>query len=180
MLVLRSADIGTGFSARATQTGRLAAAEAPQAVAGGLAEKLAHWGKTGGFRVDLVRRLSPAGLQEGPLEVVSSASVYPSERGARAAFDYARKSLVPAAYAPLALAFRLGEQARQYVRQGPSVLGAMLVYFVVWRERNVNASLVIIGRVGVVSAFDVAPLARKQDARIRAALRARVPATLAL
>jgi hypothetical protein len=47
----------------------------------------------------------------------------------------------------------------------------MLQYRLLWRERNVDASIEITGRVGVVSAADVAPLARRQDARIRAALR---------
>jgi len=43
----------------------------------------------------------------------------------------------------------------------------------VWREHDVDASIVVTGRVGVVSAADVAPLARRQEARIRTALRLR-------
>jgi hypothetical protein len=170
-LVLRPADVGKGFSVRSRETGRRATAEAPISRPRGLLERLARWGKIGGCQVDLVRRLSAAALQEGPLEVVSSASVYRTGSGARAAFAYARRSLVPAAYAPLPLGFRLGQEARQYVRGGPSAVGTLLVYLVVWRQRNVNASLVIVGRVGVVSAFDVAPLARRQEAHIRARLR---------
>jgi hypothetical protein len=59
----------------------------------------------------------------------------------------------------------------QWVRQGESGLGTMLQYVLIWRERNVDASIVLTGRVGVVSAADVAPLARRQETRIRAALR---------
>ncbi len=56
-------------------------------------------------------------------------------------------------------------------QRGESGLGTMLQYVLIWRERNVDASIVLTGRVGVVSAADVAPLARRQQARIRAALR---------
>jgi hypothetical protein len=44
-------------------------------------------------------------------------------------------------------------------------------YILIWRERNVDATIVITGRLGIVSAFDLAPLAHRQEARIRAALR---------
>jgi hypothetical protein len=103
--------------------------------------------------------------------VKSAASVYRSAAGARAAFSYARHHLVPRGYAPLALGFAVGQEARQWVSQGASLFGTMLHYLLIWRERNVDASIVITGRVGVVSAYDVAPLARRQQHRIRAALR---------
>jgi hypothetical protein len=47
----------------------------------------------------------------------------------------------------------------------------MLRYVLIWRERNVDAAITVTGRVGVVSAADLAPLARRQEARIRAALK---------
>ena len=55
--------------------------------------------------------------------------------------------------------------------QGESGVGTLLRYVLIWRERNVDASIVVTGRVGVVSAAEVAPLVLRQDARIRAALR---------
>jgi hypothetical protein len=77
-----------------------------------------------------------------------------------AAIAYARQHLVPVGYVPLALGFSVGEEARQWVSQGESGLGTMLHYVLIWRERNIDAAIAITGRVGVVSAFDVAPLAR--------------------
>lgn len=115
-----------------------------------------------------MRPARPATLQDGPLEVKSSASVYRSESGARAAFAYARRHLVPDGYVQLALGFAVGEEARQWVSEA---VGTTLRYVLIWRERNVDAAIVVTGRFGVVSAGDVAPLARRQQARIRAALR---------
>jgi hypothetical protein len=109
-------------------------------------------------------------FQDEPLEVKSSASVYDSVSGAHASFAYARRYLVPGDYAPLALGFAVGEEAQQWVSKGESGVGTLLQYVLIWRERNVDAAIVVTGRVGVVSAADVAPLARRQQARIRAAL----------
>jgi hypothetical protein len=47
----------------------------------------------------------------------------------------------------------------------------VLHYVLIWREHTVDASIVVTGRVGVVSAADLAPLARRQEARIRVAPR---------
>ncbi len=167
-LVLRRADVGhayTGRGARVSNTD--AARDAPP----GYTTKLARWGRIGGYEVEFTRSVNAATLQDGPLVVRSSASVYRSETGAHAAFAYARRHFVPAAYAPLALGFSVGEEARQWVEQGGSSVGTLLQYVLIWRERNIDASIVLTGRVGVVSAFDVAPLARRQEARIQRALR---------
>jgi hypothetical protein len=167
-LVLRRADVGRAYTGRGARVGNAAAAHgAPP----GYATKLARWGRIGGYEVDFTRAAGAATLQDGPLLVRSSASVYRSESGAHAAFAYARRHLVPAGYVPLALGFSVGEEARQWVDQRGSSLGALLQYVLIWRERNLDASIVLTGRVGVVSAFDVAPLARRQEERIRAALR---------
>jgi len=131
---------------------------------------LARWGRVDGYQVDFRRPARPGTLQDGPLEVTSSASVYRSESGGRVAFAYARRHFVPAGYAPLALGFALGEEAYQWVSQGESGVGTLLRYVLIWRERTVDAAIVVTGRVGVVSAADVAPLARRQEARISAAL----------
>jgi hypothetical protein len=122
-----------------------------------------------------VRR--PLGIPEGPVEVRSLASVYKTAPGAAAAFAYARNFLVPTSFAPLALGFSVGDAARQYVAGG--ITGQSLVYVLIWREDRVNASLVLSGRLGELSAGDVAPLARAQQARIVAELRhmARLRAT---
>ncbi len=167
MLVVRRADLRgayTGQGARVDNT--VAARGAPP----GFAAKLARWGRIGGYEVDFTRRASPAALQDGPLEIKSSASVYRNKTGARAAFAYARRHLVPRGYVPLVLGFAIGEEARQWVSQDESGLGTLLEYIVIWREDNIDASIVLTGRVGVVSAADIAPLAHKQESRIRAAL----------
>ena len=167
-LVLRRADLGRAYAGRGERVDNIAAARGgPQ----GFAAKLARWRRIDGYQVDFTRRASLATLQNGPLGVESSASVYGSTSGARAAFNYARRHLVPVGYVPLALGFAVGEQARQWVRQAASGLGAMLQYLLVWRERNSDASIIVTGRIGVVSAVDLAPLARRQEAHIRAALR---------
>ena len=164
-LVLRRADLGAGYTGRGVTVDNTAAARgAPP----GVVAKLARWGRVGGYEVDFTRRATPATLQDGPLAVTSSASVYRSESGARAAFAYSGRYLVPGGDVPLPLGFAVGEEARQWVSGS---LGTMLEYIVIWRERTIDASIALTGRVGVVSAADIAPLALKQDARIRAALR---------
>jgi hypothetical protein len=107
-------------------------------------------------------------LQDGPLEVQSSATVYPSASAAHTAF--VSRHRLPVGYVRLQLGFSVGQEARQWVRQGEAGVGTVLQYMLLWREGDVDASIVITGRVGVVSAADVAPLARRQEARIRAAL----------
>jgi hypothetical protein len=141
--VLRRSDVGAAFTASGAPAG------------------------TNGYRVDFTRRTGS--LQDGPLFVRSSASVYRSARGAREALAYTARH-VATGYVPLPLGFSVGRDAHQWVRQGESGVGAMLQYLVLWREQNVDASIVITGRVGVVSAADAAPLARRQEARIRKAL----------
>lgn len=167
-LVLRRGDLGRAYSGRGEQVDN---ADAARGGPPGLAARLARWGRTAGYEVDFTRLAGPGTLQEGPLEVKSSASVYRGERGARTAFAFARRHLVPAGYVLLPLGFAVGEEARQWVSQGESALGTMLRYVLIWRDRDVDAAIVVTGRVGVVSAADLAPLARRQEARIRAALR---------
>lgn len=167
-LVLRGADVGAAYSGRGAVVSN---AEAGRGGPPGFAPRLARWGRIDGYQIDFTRRAGVGTLQDGPLEVKSAASVYRSGDGARRAFVYARGHLVPAGYVPLPLGFTVGDEARQWVSEGASGLGTMLQYVLIWRERTVDASIVVTGRVGVVSAADLAPLARRQDARIRAAIR---------
>jgi hypothetical protein len=141
--VLRRADVGAAFAARGAQVG-------------------SH-----GYEVVFTRRTGS--LQDGPLLVQSTATVYRSASAAHGSLVY-RSHHVPVGYVPLQLGFSIGRDARQWVRQGESGAGTVLQYQLLWREREVVASIVITGRVGVVSAADVAPLARRQEARIQAAL----------
>jgi hypothetical protein len=166
-LVLRRADVGSAFTGRG---GDVTNAEAARGAPAGFAARLVRWGRLEGYDVSFTRTMTPGNLQDGPLAIESSASLYRSAGGAHAAFVYARQHLVPAGYVPLPLGFRVGQEARQWVRQGEAGVGTVLQYLVIWRERNVDASIIVTGRVGVVSAADPAPLARRQDARIRAAL----------
>jgi hypothetical protein len=166
-LVLRRADIGRAYTGHGV---RLDNVDAARGAPPGFAARLARWGRIDGYQVDFARRASLATLQNGPLEVQSSASVYRSASGARAAFTYAHRQLVPAGYVPLALGFAVGDQARQWVRQAASGLGAMIQYLLIWRTRNIDASITVTGRIGVVSAADLAQLARRQETHIRAAV----------
>jgi hypothetical protein len=166
VLVLHRADVGRAFTGRGQ---RVDNANAARGGPPGLAARLARWGRVDGYDVEFFRSVGPATLQDGPVTIESSASVYAGRAGAHAAFAYTRQHLVPAGYVPLALGFTIGVDARQWVRQGASGLGTLLQYLLVWREGRIVASIVVTGRVGVVSAADVAPLARRQDARIRAA-----------
>jgi hypothetical protein len=166
-LVLRRADVGRSYAGRG---GVVTDADAARGGPAGYAARLARWGRVTGYEIDFTRLANAATLQDGPLAVHSSASVYRSRAGAHAAFAYAPGQLVPGGYAPLPLGFAIGEEARQWVSQAASGFGTLLHYVLIWRERDVDASITITGRVGVVSAFDVASLARRQEARILAAL----------
>jgi hypothetical protein len=167
-LVLHRADVGRAYAGRGQ---RVDNADAARGAPRGFATTLARWGRIDGYEVDFARRASVATLQDGPVAIESSASLYRTASGAHSAFTYSRRHLVPTGYVPLPLGFSVGAEARQWVRQGASALGAMLQYLIVWRQRTVDASIVVTGRVGVVSAANLAPLARRQEARILAALR---------
>jgi hypothetical protein len=167
-LVLRRVDVGRVYTAHGAPVRN---ADAAQGAPRGFGARLVRWGRRGGYEVDFRRRAAPGTLQDGPLLISSSASLYRDASGAHAAFAYARGHLVPAGYAPLALGFAVGEEASQWVGKGESGLGTILRYVLIWRDRNVDATIVVTGRLGVVSAFDLGPLAHRQEARIRAALR---------
>lgn len=127
-------------------------------------------GSTTSYRVEFARVAGAAGLQDGPLEVDGTATVYAGQAAAKAALRRA----VPHHTAGLAVGYRLGDAAHEYVVQLGSALGALLRYTIVWRDGTVDASVTVTGRVGVVSAADLAAPARAQEARIvRAATRAR-------
>jgi hypothetical protein len=143
--VLRRSDVGPAFSGRGAPVG-------------------SH-----GYEVVFTRRTGS--LQDGPREGQSTATVYRTASAAHTAFVSRRR--LPVGYVRLQLGFSVGQEARQWVRQGEAGVGTVLQYLLVWREHDVDASIVITGRVGVVSAADVAPLARRQETRIRAALRLR-------
>jgi hypothetical protein len=167
-LVQRGTDVGTAYSGRGAA---ISNTDAARGAPPGFGAQLARWGRIDGYEVDFTRRAAVANLQDGPIELKSSASRYRSREGAHQAYAYAVHHFVPAGYVPLPLGFRVGDEARQWVSEGASGLGTMLHYVLIWRERTVDASIVVTGRVGVVSAADLSPLARRQDARIRAALR---------
>jgi hypothetical protein len=119
-------------------------------------------GSAQSYRVEFARPTTVTGLQEGPLAIVSTAAMYPNAAAAR----NAQRHPLPRGAAELEVGYALGGGAREWVVQLGSALGALLRYTLEWREGRVDASIVVIGRVGVVSAADLAPLARTQEARI--------------
>ena len=119
-------------------------------------------GSSAGYRVEFVRPTTATGLQEGPLVIASSATLYRNRATAHAAL----RRPIPHGAAGVAVDYRLGDEARGYVVQLGSLVGALLRYTVLWRNGSVDESVVVIGRVGVVSAADLAPLARAQEARV--------------
>lgn len=152
-LVLRLGDLPRGFAVSPIGTGSV---RVPGAAAA--------------YRVRFSRSVGLATMLEGPFDVRSEAVVYSSERGAEAALAHTTRSLIPRSFVPLPMGFRLGRQAHQYVVETNAYGAASLGYLVLWREGPVDASISLTGRLGVVSVGDLAPFARKQDARIRRAL----------
>jgi hypothetical protein len=126
-------------------------------------------GSAASYTVEFVRPTTLTGLQEGPLLIESSAVRKTSAAAAHSALRHS----VPRGAPTLAVGYRVGDEAREYVVELGSTVGALLRYTLVWRDASVFASVVVVGRVGVVSAADLAPLVRAQEARIKAATRAR-------
>jgi len=166
-LVLRLSDLPIGFL-QVSDSGTVSNAGAADGGGPALLARLSRWGRTVGYESHFIRVRPQRGIPEGPVEIRSLASVYRTATGAAASFAYARRFLVPTSFSPLALGFTIGDAARQYVGGGLS--GESLVYILIWRKGRVNASLVLSGRLGELSAGDVAPLARAQQARIVAEL----------
>jgi hypothetical protein len=124
-------------------------------------------GSSASYHVEFARATTATGLQDGPLAVLSSAHLYGDARAAHAALLRS----IPRGTAGLAVGYRVGSEAREYVVQLGSTLGTLLRYTLVWRDGTVDASVTVIGRVGVVSAADLAAPARAQEARIVTAAR---------
>jgi hypothetical protein len=122
-----------------------------------------RFGRKGGWKARYKRSGSPT--TRGPLVVESRADLFGGPGGAakdlaayEEEFSQTGRSLTPP---------RLGAEARAMTfRQG-----AVQFLTVAWRERNATGSVLVEGFAGHVELADALALARRQEARISAAVR---------
>jgi len=172
-MVLGLSDLPAGFT---VEKGRYVdnRAAARQTTNQSQAKSLAdykRWGRIMGYE----RNFEREGLV-GALQVESNASVYKTAKGAtestRESFSVATKPNVAGwVFKPVSAGGAIGHEARVYstsVKQGGLDLTVVVV---IWRYRTVKASIFAGGFKGTVDAAEIASLARKQQAKIEAAIR---------
>jgi hypothetical protein len=126
-------------------------------------------GQITGYEADYTK----PGVRDGLIRVASKAVVFASPAAAHA-FLKVTYAHPPAGGAPFTRArtsWRLGDESRLYLQSATgSVSGVRLaVYLVLWRSGRILGSLNGGGIAGTFSPSEVVALARKQQARMRAA-----------
>ena len=157
-LVLQAADLPKGFTP--FYVGHQLSADQP-----GTRSDPRRFGREGGW-IGRYRRGGTA-KTKGPLVVASRADVFKDSSGARRELELSRLQLM----SPSAKRVRVGELGDQAF--GVTVLqpGSVAIrnYAIVWREANATAELELTGFEGGLALSNALALARKQEARLRAA-----------
>ncbi len=171
-MVLRLGDLPAGFSLVKSYSvdNALAVKQSKSTTAA----DFQRWGRITGYEADF-SRVAITGL----IVINSNVGLYKTSVGAR---DSLRDSFATATkpnrfdgqlitFKRVSIGSSLGQEARMYTAQlsGPGI--NVTLFAVVWRYKTVKASLLTGGLQGTVDAKDAATLAKKQQARIVAALR---------
>ena len=157
-LVLQPADLPKGFTP--FYVGHQLSADQP-----GTRSDPRRFGRKGGW-IGRYRRGGTA-QTKGPLVVASRADLFEDSSGAQRELELSRRQLMN----PSARRVRVGELGDQAF--GVTVLqpGSVAIrnYAIVWREANATAELELTGFEGGLTLSNALSLARKQEARLRAA-----------
>jgi len=170
-MVLRLGDVPAGFSL--VKGYSLDNARAAKESKSATAADFQRWGRITGYEVDFSRDAIT-----GLLVINSNVGLYKTSVGAR---DSLRDSFATATkpnrfngqlitFKRVAIGSSLGQEARMYTAQLSNQGFNVTLFAVVWRYKTVKAPLVTGGLQGTVDAKDAATLAKKQQARIVAAL----------
>lgn len=164
-VVLQPDDLGDAFTR--FDEGLLAIADAP---ASDRADP-ERFGRTGGWKARYRRPGSAA--TAGPLVVESRADLFEGSGGAEREFDAHRDELEPqarhASGADLVEVEELGDEAVALTQGTGDAPGTVVSHTVVWRYRNVSASVTANGFTGSLRLAHVLELARAQQRRVAGA-----------
>jgi len=164
-VVLQPDDLGDAFIR--FDEGPLAIADAPS---GDRADP-ERFGRTGGWKARYRRPGSAA--TAGALVVESRADLFEGSGGAEREFDAHRDELEPQARHPsgadLVEVAEFGDEAVALTQGSGSAPGTVVSHTVVWRYRNVSASVTANGFRGKLRLAHVLGLARAQQRRVAAA-----------
>jgi hypothetical protein len=133
----------------------------------------ARFGREGGWKARY-RRSGATAATPGPLVVESRADIFPSGSGAKKdlqAYDEEFREMIasaPTLRRRLAPPGALGDAALAMTIRQPGRPGARF-YRIAWRDHNATASVLVEGFEGRVDLAQAVALARRQEARIRAA-----------
>lgn len=145
--------------------GALAIADAPT----GERADPERFGRVGGWKARY--RRPGSARTRGPLVVESRADLFASSGGAGKELDAHRDELhaLRSAGAEVIALERLGDEAVALTPGAGDAPGSVVLCTIVWRSRNVSASLTTNGFSGKLRLADVVELARAQQRRIDAA-----------
>jgi hypothetical protein len=178
-MVVQLSDLAAGFET-ATRRARPNATVAKET--GVPLTTLIGWGRIDGFQAEYDRSVDPASPPHGAATVSAAASTYRTAKGLarayRASVERIARTRSPR-YVSRALPARLGDAAQlwetRFVQDGITVV----LFTVVWRTAGTLSNVAVAGVAGRLSAADALVIARKQDARVRAATRSPGPGLIA-
>lgn len=139
---------------------------------------LVGWGRIGGFQAEYGRSVDPGSPPRGPATVSAAVSTYRTAKGLATAYRASAARIAAARtprYVSRPLPARLGDAAQLWeTRFAQDGIGVVL-YTVVWRTAGTLSNIAVAGVAGRLTVADVLAIARKQDARVRAASRPAAP-----
>jgi hypothetical protein len=178
-LVVQLSDLPTGFTAtsRRTRPNATVAKETGVPLA-----TLTGWGRIGGFQAEYDRSVDPAAPPRGAATVSAAASTYRTAKGLQQAYVASVKRIAetPAARnVARAAPTGLGDGAKLWEARLKQDGVSVVLYTVVWRRAGTLSHVAVAGVAGRLTAADALAIARKQDARVRAAARPAGPGLVA-
>jgi hypothetical protein len=168
-LVLQLSDLATGFGIdkSGVRTNKQVAKDDASTPVG----QLVRWGRIGGWETDFSKDTSVAGLLSGAIGGESLASVYKTEKGARASFVVAASRCARKPFKEISAGVRFGDETHLCSLVRKSNGQTIRVFTLIWRRGTVTAALVLAGVEGRIRPEEAVALGRRQDARIKAEVR---------
>ena len=173
-MVVQLRDLPRGFALDRSKTGVRTNAQVIRDVGPGTAAKVRRFGRLTGYEVTYKAKDFRRGEVPGVLVVIARVSLFRTTAGARGAAADPKSDCVSAGFR------RIGLGGHRPVGAGTQVCAMaerrsstrFLTHYVGWRNGRAIGTVVVVSLHGAVTPLMALTLARRQDARMAAALRA--------
>lgn len=174
-MVVQLGDLPPGF----TTTSRRSRPNATVAMETGVPlATLVGWGRIGGFQAEYARSVDGGSPPRGAAMVSAAASTYRTAKGLARAYRASAARVTATRtprYVSRALPGGLGDAAQLWETRFAQDGITVVLYTVVWRTAGTLSNIAVAGVAGRLAVADVLAIARKHDARVRAASRPAAP-----